>query len=146
MDRLQELCTQVGGKIKVQNNYNMNLNAKSLRILNISNYKKTGWKIEIEEFGSIFLIGLKVNSKFAFSINKPDQIFGYDKDVRLTNAGFSVYTSNGKTPFFATSQIKFSEELFIWLNNLRLTDNEAVFAYNTLALTQSEIWFRLLIP
>jgi hypothetical protein len=130
MDRLQELCTQVGGKIKVQNNYNMNLNAKSLRRLVVSSYRKSSRKVEVEEYGDIFLVGLKVNSKFAFSINKPDLIFGYDKEVTSVNANFPVYTSDGQTPFRTTSQARFFEGLFIWLNNLRLADDETVFVYN----------------
>lgn len=130
MDRLQELCAQVGGKITAQDNYNLNLKAKSSRRVLVRNYKQSNWKIEIEDYGDMLLVGLKANSKFAFSINRPDNIFGYTKKVSVINTRFPVYTSDGRTPFPDPLQLRFFDALSLWLENLQLASDESVFIYN----------------
>jgi hypothetical protein len=130
MDNLEELCKQIGGKIEIQNISSANFKNKSSRRIYVNNYKQSNWRIEVDDYVDTFLVGIKVNSKFGFSINRADHIFGYNKKVVVAGAPIVMYTSDGKNPFITWGQLNFFERLSAWLNELGLTGDEMMFFYN----------------
>jgi len=91
MDYLKELSLQLGGKIKLQEVQNTNFKERCFRRLLIKNYRNHN--IEIQDYGGLYLLEIKVNSDLAFSINNPDGICCFNKAIDLPNIPYKAYAS-----------------------------------------------------
>jgi hypothetical protein len=129
MDYLKKLLTHTGGKIKRQEVMNANFKERSFRRLLIKNYKD--YKIQVDDYAEVYLLGLNINSDLAFSINNPEKIFLYNKTINLVNAPYKVYASDVdynplKNEFVRAFWESFSDKI----KTLQLSENESIFFYN----------------
>jgi hypothetical protein len=130
MDYLKELSIQLGGNICTQNLSDWNLNGTSLRVLIVKDYK--GYKIEINDFGELYQMGIRVDSDFSFSINIPDKIFNYNKPATISNFPYKVYFSDDDNDPVSSETCDFQGFWNPFINKLKeltLSDNEGVFYY-----------------
>jgi hypothetical protein len=129
MDYLKELAIHIGGKIKRQEILNANFKERSFRRLLIKNYK--GYKIQIDDYGDVYLLGLNINSDLSFSINNPEKIFLYKKEINLGDVLYKVYASDvDYNPLKNESLQAFWKSFSDKIKVLQLSANESIFFYN----------------
>jgi len=127
-DTLTRLSDQWKGKIKNQNHINVNFSEPSYRSLRVTNYKR--FRLVIDDHGSLYAVKLEINIDQAFSINKTDKIFLFDKPVLLPGLTYKVYISDRNSSLFSNQDQK--RKLYLidgFLQKLGITQNESVFCY-----------------
>lgn len=128
MDYLKKLSDQLGGQIRSQNHLNPNIDSKSVRALVVKNYKT--FTVQVDEYANLLMLGIKINSDLAFSINNPDTIFNFETPINLENFSYQIYVSDdfhhiSKNKYF----VSFWKGLNDQLTKLKLNRNESVFFY-----------------
>ena len=129
MDKLKELSSILGGRIKSINNLNISCGGTSFRRLILTDYRR--YKIEIDEYQEMLLVGIIVESDLAFSVNKPDKIFLYNIPKILPGYPYTIYVSDETYNFEQSIYLKeFWSAFMALLNKAGLAENESVFVYN----------------
>lgn len=129
MDKLKELSARLGGKIKSINNFNVNLGETSFKKIIIKDYRQ--YKIEIDEYKDAVLLGVKVDSHLALSVNKPDRIFSYNIPKHLPGMPYKIFVSDEKYNFEQNEYVKeFWSSFSNLLRRISLSETESIFLYN----------------
>jgi hypothetical protein len=131
MDYLKELSIQLRGKIRTQNLHNWNYNETSFRELIVKDYK--GYKVEVNEFKSLFEININSGPDFAFSINVPNKINVFNTPSKIINFPYNVYFReyNNESHPLSNGEFPHSWNPFIdKIKELNLTENEGIFFYH----------------
>jgi hypothetical protein len=127
-DNLKELSVQLNAKIKPQNHLNINFPERSFRRLRIKDYMQ--FDLTIDDHGFLYSIKVKVNAAHAFSINNPDFIFLFDKQITLPGITYTVYVSDvDKSPFKESGQERALYSIDTFLKRLQISKSESVFCY-----------------
>jgi hypothetical protein len=131
---LKELSTKLGGKIHSQDLFDINFDDQSSRKLVVKNYKN--YKLEIEEFGKIYFIKIKVNSDFTLSINNPNRLSPIDQEIDVNDTPYKLYIlkesynsfikGHRYNPFLSKNFRAFWEYFIITINDLNLFEYETV--------------------
>lgn len=130
MDYLKELSLKLGGKIRTQNLSNWNYNETSFRELLVKDYK--GYKVEINEFMSLFELQINSGPDFSFSVNIPNKIFVYNTPTSINDFPYKVYFREYDNDTHPLSNKKFPKS---WhpvvqkISELKLTEKEGLFFY-----------------
>ena len=132
MDNLKDISLRIGGRIRRQDHFNVNLDEKSFRRLVIKDYKR--FQIQIDEYKTLYTIGIKVDSILALSINKPDKIFLFNKPFVIDNAPYKLYVSSEENLLKDESIKHFLISILGLLKAMNLSSNEGVFIYKNLIL------------
>ena len=128
MDYLQQLATQIGGKIRTQDLLNGNFQKKSLRSLIVKDYKQ--FKLQIDDYGSLCSIEVKVNSEIACAINNHDRVLYYNIPFNLESVPFTVYVSESNTDLLDNIRFrKACHSIGIFLKKINISPKESVFIY-----------------
>jgi hypothetical protein len=127
MDYLKELSLQLDGRIKSQELLNINLNESSFRRLIVKDYKQL--KIQIDEYRTLYSIGIKVNSILTLSINKPDRIFLFNTPKALPGLPYKIYVSSDYNLSPNEHFKRFWNFIIELLQKLKLSGNESIFIY-----------------
>lgn len=130
MDYLQQIRENIGGKIIAQEYSNANVQGVSHRQLALSNLN--GFRIRVDDFETMCSVGIKVNSVFAFSINRPDPTFAYIIPVRKNGFPYEIYISKYKPNFSIGDLDRFFSVMAEFLIELRLQAEEGFFIYSNL--------------
>src|ERR1700756_2519120 len=100
MDNFRKLSIQLGGKIKTQNLLNINFEEISTKELIAKNYK--GFKINVDEFGNLYQIGIEAESDFIFAINHPEKILKIDQILKIPDFSYNIYIPESQyNPFLS---------------------------------------------
>jgi hypothetical protein len=128
MDYLKELSVQLGGKIYVQNLLGVNFKGFSFRTLIIRNYRN--FNIHIDEYETIFDIQIKVDSDFSFSINNPERVCLFNKQISAANFPYRIFISNlNNNPFADVNFQIFWNTFSLSTEKLGLSKDESIFVY-----------------
>jgi hypothetical protein len=128
MDYLEILSEQFKGNIKSQEHQSYNFKEISYRRLIIKNYKQ--YKIEVDDFGSLFAIKIKANSDLAFSINNPDKLFLFDTPVSIKGLPYNVFVSEDNSTLLQNECLnKFWNSIIDLSGKIKFYADETVFFY-----------------
>jgi hypothetical protein len=128
MDYLTGLSVSTKGKIRTQEHLNANFGQKSFTSLVLNNYKN--FKVRVDDYSNLCLIGIKVNVAFAFAINKSDKALFLNFPLEFNDLPHSVYVSESDTDM--VNDAKFLQACHLMADFLRAnkpSSEEAVFVY-----------------
>src|SRR5882757_8178112 len=123
MDKLKELSVKLDGRIKQQQLISPNLGETSFKELIVKNYR--GYRVGIDEYKSLYSIGIKINCDMSFSINKEDVVFSYYTPKHLSDLPYKIYVSDEAYNLVKDdSEEKFWGSFIPLLNKIGLSEYE----------------------
>jgi hypothetical protein len=127
MDNFKGLAKRLGGNIHSQQLSYWNI-GMSYRHMIVKDYAE--YKVEINDFDSVYEITIKADSNFACSINIPDKLFGWIKPTKVSQFRYKAYFSADKNPFASAEVQDFWKVLGGKINALNFSDSEGVFFHS----------------
>ena len=115
----------MGGRIESQDLFSSNFEQKSTRALVVKKYRT--YRLQINDFGYLFSIEIKVNTDKAFSINKPDLVLLFNKLVQVYGIQYPVFVSKIDDTLHSEVFREICEAMDSLLKKIKLTPHEAVF-------------------
>jgi hypothetical protein len=126
MDNLKEISTQLNGKIKAQNHADINFKEISSRELIVKKYKD--FKINIDEFGSLYQIAIEVESDLILAINRPEKSFKIDQLINIPDFPYDAYILGSRFNPFLYPDFDLFWGLFSQkIKEIKFTKKESVF-------------------
>jgi hypothetical protein len=139
MDNLKELSIQLGGKIRTQELYNYNFKDTSFRELVVKDYR--GFKILIDEFGSLLEIKIDIESDYVLAINNPEKISSINQEIIFQDFNYKVFSNESLSNPLSDNEFKAFWNIFsLKITELNLYENESVFitGYNVSLVLNSQ--------
>ena len=131
MDYLKKLAVELKGNIKRQSHIDANIGISTRQLL-IKDYRK--FRIELDEYPTIYSINIKTYSGLGFSINRPDKIFLFTQPNKIDGFPLIVYTERGHFDPQNEAFPKFWQSFSAVLNDFKLTVSEGVFFYSNIVI------------